>query len=89
MTFTQGDLVKYQGKVIGNIAGLFGSLYSKVYTVIGTDEAIQSGDVAFWKWGSWGQHENNPLNSLCKNKYVYNFHVDELQKAQTKLGNVL
>jgi hypothetical protein len=89
MTFTQGELVKYDDNVIGYIAGLFGPQYPGVYTVlrINNDNAC----VCWWKWGDWTLPSNtNPeLHELCEGKRVYNFHAAELQKYKTKLGNEL
>jgi hypothetical protein len=89
MVFTQGELVKYQGKVVGTIAGLFGPNYPNVYTVLRIDE--DSRDVCWWGWGSWRIPSNtNPeLHELCRCKYVYNFLANELQRCKTKLGNIL
>jgi len=88
-SFFEGELVRYRGRVVGNVVGLFNSEdYPNVYTVLQLED---NDGVCWWRWENWTlpRTTNPKLRALCRGKRVYNFHIDELQKAQTKLGNTL
>ena len=89
MTFSQGELVRYRGKVIGYIAGLYAPhSYPGTYTVIGTDEAVELNNIGWWDYSRWTEL-GGVLDDVCAGTMVHNFHERDLQKCQTKLGNTL